>query len=117
MVRIYNMHGATVRSSKNLLGVLTHYRYNPCDIVVKVKEAPRDGRPYDYDVTFFWPNGDKADTQWADWRVLLNWLQARRSWSIARVTFDAPLFDKHENDERFTIFRKTCAPLTRLTQL
>lgn len=113
MVRIYDGHGITIRRSKNLLGLLRQYRYNPCDMVVKVKAAPRDGRPYNYDVSFFWPNGDVAETQWADWRVLLVWLKARRSWSIARVTFDAPLYDQHEKEERFAQFRKACAPLTR----
>lgn len=113
MVRIYNVAGTTIRQSKNLRGVLAHYSANPADLVVKVIEIGRTGGYYK--VIFYWPNGDEAITQWGDWRVLLDWLKARRSWSIARVTFDAPLYDKHETDERFTSFRKACAPLTRHT--
>lgn len=36
-VTIYNRHGATVRRSANLRGVLLHYRANPNDMVIKVK--------------------------------------------------------------------------------
>ena len=110
--RVYDRHGKTIRKSANLRGVLAHYSAKPDDIVVKVVETGRTGGYYK--VTFFWPHsGDEAITQWADWRVLLDWLRARRSWSIARVTFDAPLYDKHENDSCFCDFRKACAPLTR----
>jgi len=47
---------------------------------------------------------------------LLDWLAARKSWSINRVTFDAPLYDSImvENPDAFEAFRKkTCAYLTR----
>lgn len=109
-VYVYDMHGKTIRKSRNLRGVIEHYRANPCDMVVKVIEWPDYG---DYDVTFYFGDGDSAKARFADWRVLLDWLKARRSWSIARVTFDAPLFDKHEGDSRLALFRKQCAPLTR----
>jgi hypothetical protein len=109
--RVYDMHGRTVRQSKNLAGILTHYRSNPADIVVKVVEAEDD--PSFYEVTFFWPNGDHGVTRWSDWRVLLDWLKARRSWSIARVTFDARIYDCFSADPRFATFRRDCAPLTR----
>ena len=108
---VYNSLGRTIRRSKNLAGILAHYRAKPEDIVVKVAELKSN--PSYYEVTFFWPSGDQGKTIWADWRVLLDWLEARRSWSIARVTFDAPLYDCYSTDPRFAAFRKKCAPLTR----
>ncbi len=108
---IYNMHGRTKHRSKNLRGIIEHYRHNPTDLVVKVAEAKDD--PSHYAVTFFWPNGDQGVTRWADWRVLLDWLKARRSWSIARVTFDARIYDCHLADPQIAAFRKTGVPLTR----
>jgi hypothetical protein len=131
--RIYNLHGVTIRSSANLRGVLAHYRAKPADMTVKVTladeawlthSAPREALPNDatpamyacrcaYAVTFYWPDGDNAVTHWADWRVLLTWLAARRSWSISRVTFDAPLYDAVASDPRLAAFRRDCAPLTR----
>jgi hypothetical protein len=112
MLYVYDRQGRTVRRSKNLRGVLTHYRAKPQDIVVKVCDAKlTDG----YTVTFYWQDGDHCATTFADWRVLLTWLAARRAWSIQRVTFDAPLYDKIEASEpnRFAAFRKTGNLLTR----
>lgn len=110
-VTVYNLHGATVRRSANLRGVLLHYAAKPDDLVIKVKREESAGR---YRVTFFWPrHGDSCETTWQDWRVLLDWLAARRSWSIERVTFDAPLYDACEHDPRLASFRKNVAPLTR----
>ena len=100
---IYDRHGKRLRYSKNLRGILEHYQRNPADIVIKVKA--KDWADAPYTVTFYWPNGDMADTNWADWRVLLDWLKARRSWSIARVTFDAPLYDANYWREEFKQFR------------
>ena len=119
MITVYDLLGRPLRRSRNLRGVLTHYRAKPADMVVKVR-AVADGDSYE--VTYYWPDGDHAVTSWADWRVLLDWLTARKSWSIARVTFDAPLFDRLDegggceaNRERFAAFRKACAPLTQHT--
>lgn len=108
-VYVYDMHGKTIRRSANLRGVLAHYRAKPADIVVKVAQNGNGS----YNVTFYWPDGDYALSYWNDWRVLLDWLKARRSWSISRVTFNAPLYDEHENDPRFAAFRKLGIPLTR----
>jgi hypothetical protein len=70
-----------------------------------------------YEVTLYWPHsGDHAVTYWQDWRVLLDWLKARRSWSIERVTFDAPLYDAifaSTCADRLQDFRKMGVPLTR----
>jgi hypothetical protein len=109
MTTVYNMHGKVLHTSRNLRGLLEHYRRNPSDVVVKV--ADRDGASYC--VTVFWPNGDEANSVWADWRVLLDWLKARRSWSINRVTFDAPLYDRIEPEGRFDVFRKSGINITR----
>lgn len=114
-MRVYNMHGQTVRTSQNLRGLLTHYRAKPHDVVVKVLGLANTGSDGLYPVTFYWPDGDHAVTHWADWRVLLRWLDARRSWSVARVTFDAPLYDAIEakEPERFAAFRRRGHTLTR----
>ena len=110
-VYVYDRLGRTIRRSKNLRGVIEYYRANPEDIVVKVKEWPDYN---DYDVTFYWPHsGATAKSRWGDWRILLDWLKARRSWSIDRVTFDTPLYDKHEGNARFASFRKSGILLTR----
>lgn len=109
MTTVYNMHGKVMRTSRNLRGLLEHYRANPADVVVKVVERDRSS----FYATVYWPNGDHANSVWEDWRVLLEWLKARRSWSIARVTFDAPLYDKHEASEQFKRFRETGNLLTR----
>ena len=111
MVKVYDMLGRTTRSSKNLRGILDHYSAKPADLVIKVCQSRID--PHNYEVTFFWPDGDHGVTKWADWRILLDWLRARRSWSISRVTFDAPLYDYHLDDPQIAEFRKLCAPLTR----
>ena len=117
---VYSRVGAPLRRPANLRGVLAHYSSNPEDLVVKVKDDNTRGG---FAVTFFWPRcGDHCETHWHDWRVLLDWLKARRSWSIERVTFDAPLYDRIESDmtnvgisdsERIRNFRHNCAPLTR----
>ena len=108
---IYDRLGKTIRRSRNLRGILDHYRAKPEDLVIKVVEHPDYN---DYDVTFYWPHsGDTAKARWSDWRVLLDWLSARRSWSIDRVTFDAPLYDRAEPEGLFPAFRKTGVQLTR----
>lgn len=115
MVTVYDRHGATIRRSINLRGLLTHYRAYPDDLVVKVIENPISAG--DYNVTFFFARGETCLTHWADWRVLLDWIRARRSWSVNRVTFDAPLYDRIDAIERdrFTAFRKSGILLTRHT--
>jgi hypothetical protein len=107
---VSNRLGQTIRRSRNLRGLLLHYKAKPEDLVIKVTEA-EGGH---YDVTFYWPHsGDQARTQWADWRVLLDWLLSRRSWSIDRVTFDAPLYDRVKHEGQFDAFRKSGIYLTR----
>lgn len=109
---VYDRHGKTIRRSRNLRGIIEHYRANPDDMVVKVVEYPDYG---DYDVTFYWPNlGHSAKSRWSDWRVLLDWLKARRSWSIDRVTFDAPLYDAQcDGTPEIAAMRKFGVPVTR----
>ena len=110
-VCVYDRLGRTIRRSRNLRGLLTHYRKSPDDLVVKVVEHPDYS---DYDVTLFWPHtGDTAKCRWVDWRVLLDWLMSRRSWSIARITFDAPLYDKIAHEPRIAETRKHGIPVTR----
>jgi hypothetical protein len=88
-VRICDAHGKTVATSKNLRGILTFARKYPVDIVTLERHAGS------YRVVFYFaplsgraPMGAAftAQTLWADWRVLFDWLLRRRSWSLERVT-------------------------------
>ena len=101
---IFDRHGATISKSKNLAGLMRYYSAHPADLVIKVRECPNG-----FAVTFFFDDGVEAHTVWGDWRVLLDWLRARRSWSIKRVTFHTPLYDyiegQPEGAKRFGAFR------------
>lgn len=99
------VYDAPLAKSQNLRGLLTYYRAHPDDIVVKVEEG--------YKVMFFFSHdGAQCQTNWADWRVLLDWIRTRRTWSVNRVTFDAPLYDQIDATE-FASFRKSGILLTR----
>jgi hypothetical protein len=108
---IYDRLGKTIRRSRNLRGLMDHYRAKPEDVVIKVTQD-KDYR--NYPVTVFWPiSGDQGHATFADWRVLLDWIGARRSWSVQRVTFDAPLYDLFCDDARVSDLRKAGIPVTR----
>lgn len=116
-VHIFDALGRTVGRSRNLRGLRDHYRKNPGDMVVKVTET--EGAPAPYLVVFYWNHGShdrrEARVEFADWRVLLHFIAARRSWSVDRVTFDAPLYDRiaATEPERFAAFRRTGILITR----
>ena len=125
MITVCDLCGRPLRRSKNLAGVLAHNRarrgdWRGNDVIVKVERDYVDSsrtalNSSDYTVTFYWPGGDNARTKWADWRVLLDWLKSRRSWSIARVTFDLPVYESIESSPcapRLAAFRRDVAPLT-----
>ena len=93
MVRICDFHGNTVATSRNLRGVLTFARSHPVD-VVRITALPG----HSYRVIFYFHNAHgahySAETVWAGWRVLCDWLAARRSWSVERVNIDPQLFNE-----------------------
>ena len=84
---IFDGHGRTVATSKNLRGVLTFARKHPVDVVT-VAHGVAD---HTYSVTFYFSNAGSiaftCETTWQDWRVVMQWIAARRSWSVERVTF------------------------------
>lgn len=80
---VYDRLGITVTRGAGLRPVLRHARKSSVN-VVSCKPNSHDG----YYVEFWFDDGARCGTQWADWRVLLDWLHARRSWSVGRLTFD-----------------------------
>lgn len=81
--------GKVIHTSQNLRGVIEHARRV---YVVSVHVEHDDkGRPISaldgggYQVTFQFGNGDVCHTEFADWRVLVQWIKARRSWDMQRV--------------------------------
>ena len=100
--RVCNRLGYTVRTSRNLRGVLEHARRHNVD-VVELRELEAGH----YGVAFHFDNGDTALTNWADWRVLLDWILSRRSWSVTRVSVDASLFPVVDAHTSTTAIRKT----------
>lgn len=74
-ITIYSLTGHRVASSKNLAGVIRHAGRNGLNVVRLRPETDLQSR---YAVFFYFHNGDQAQTEWADWRVLLDWLPNRR---------------------------------------
>lgn len=75
MITIYGPTGRRVASSKNLAGIIRHAGRNGLNIVRLRPETDLQGR---YAVFFYFHGGDHAQTEWADWRVLLDWLPRRK---------------------------------------
>ena len=96
MVCIIDFHGKTVATSKNLRGILSFAREHPVNVVTVA-----DNGAGDYQVAFYFDGRlpYSAVTSWADWRVLLRWLAARRSWSIERITILGKAFYEKMNFE------------------
>lgn len=80
---IYDGHGATVARSKNLRGLL---RFASKHYVSVITIKPTLSDP-PYEVVFYFDGGYQAVTQWQDWRALLEWLHARKSWGRAPDRF------------------------------
>lgn len=102
--RIYDRLGQTIRRSQDLRGLLEHVRRNRDDLVIKITESDNK-----YQVTVYWPaSGEHGCTTFVDWRVLLDWLASRRSWSIDKIKIDAPLYDRIEVEAAplFALLRK-----------
>lgn len=74
-------------SGKGLRPVIRYARVSP---VIRVRVDYSVEMPGTYGVTFYFDDGAQCFTRWADWRVTLDWLLARRSWSVDRVYFAHP---------------------------
>ena len=96
MVRIADFHGKTVATSKNLRGVLAFARKHPVNVVTVADKGNGN-----YEVIFYFEGclPYSAVTNWADWRVLLQWLVSRKSWSVERITILGKAFYDHMNFE------------------
>ncbi len=85
-----HIHNVLARD-KNLAVVLRWASKHPVE-VIRIDLAVNEGKIGQYAVTFYFDCEGNSPTQaltyWADWRVLLDWLLARRSWtSLHRITF------------------------------
>jgi hypothetical protein len=102
MVTIRKPSGETVKTSKNLRGILDYAR---CSSVMEISidhsvMLDRHGK---FAVIFTFEDGCCALTYWSDWRVLLDWLLARRSWPfdfVFRFAGTASDIAKKARDER-----------------
>lgn len=83
---VYDRLGKTVTRGAGLRPVLRHASKSPVN-VISCKPNSSGG----YYVEFWFDDGARCGTQWSDWRVLLDWLHRRRSWSVGRFTFDRTL--------------------------
>lgn len=82
--RVTDLCRNTLMTGKNLAVVLRYARKHPVN-VVRIDHAVNVGRVGEYAVTFYFADRAECTTYWASWRVLLDWLCARRSWTITRV--------------------------------
>jgi len=83
---LHNVHAR----GKNLAVVLRWVRKFPVE-VIRVDYAVNEGQIGNYAVTFYFncegSTPYQSLTYWGDWRVLFDWLLARRSWtSLHRIT-------------------------------
>ena len=77
-----------VKRSRNLRGILDYARVSPVvsvDCQRVVREPLTGGLPV-YSVTFIFDNGAIGESDWQDWRVLVQWIKARRSWDVQAFT-------------------------------
>lgn len=97
-ISIYDRLGNVLHRGKDLAVVIRHARANPCE-VVRIDTAVNPNHSNQYAVTFYFDpessDPTHALTHWGDWRVLLDWLAARRNWvHIHRIRFsDQATFD------------------------
>lgn len=94
------LHKVLMRG-EGLRPVLRYARISPCT-VVRVDLAVNAGQVGNYAVTFYFEDASQSLTYWADWRVLLDWLRSRHSWtSLYRIRFAHPdLFQEVIQDKR-----------------
>lgn len=103
MTMIYDMHGRTVRRSKNLASIIRHAKDHELHTVrITASTIPGGCR----DVQFWFTGGDNAETEWADWRVLLTWLVSRRNACPAYLKMPQILFDRASSEGKLDALRK-----------
>lgn len=78
---IRDQHGAPIRTSRNLRGILTHARTR---IIKRITADPLPNHEGKLCVLF--EGGDNYETNFASYEVLLGWLVSRRSWYGAPLT-------------------------------
>jgi hypothetical protein len=83
MVTIYDRLGRRVSSSRNLRGIIAHAGKVGVNVI---RIRPETSLAGTYAAVFYFFGGDEATTEWADWRVLLDWLPRRRSACPDRLT-------------------------------
>lgn len=105
MTTIRNMNGATVRTSRNLRGLVDHAR-RAVPLSATLADLPGEGCRYCLLVAF--GNGDAAESIWADWRVAADWLANRRAWP------DLAVFGRADFVARYTARRGEGATLRAL---
>lgn len=81
MNTVYDRLGKTITRGDGLRPVLRHARQSPVNVISCKPIGER------YAVTFHYDDGASCATWWNDWRVLCDWLSARRSWGVNRLTF------------------------------
>lgn len=82
-------HVDTLMEGKNLAVVTRYARVSPV-VVVRIRRSVTDVRNTILD--FEYDDGAHCVTYWADWRVALDWIRARRSWSVDRVLVSDGLY-------------------------
>lgn len=80
------LHNVLMRG-KGLRPILRYAAHHPVD-AIRVDYSVNE--PSQYAVTFYFADGAQGLTRWGDWRVLVDWLLARRSWSFHRLRFAPP---------------------------
>lgn len=87
MPRVIDFSNNVLMQGKNLAVVL---RYARKADVYRVRVDYSAEYREKYAVTFYFDDEAQCLTYWGDWRVLLDWLLARRSWNVDRVHFARP---------------------------
>jgi hypothetical protein len=88
MTIIRDKHGSTIRTSRNLRGLLRHNTAmlsSPIKLVTidPINPAnPADSSNYSSEgkLCVLWENGDSCETNFASFTVLKQWLRNRRNW-------------------------------------
>lgn len=77
---------ALVKRSRNLRGILDYARVSPVQSIDCQRLISETSDARLYSVTFLYDNGAIGESDWNDWRVLVHWIKARRSWDVQRFT-------------------------------
>lgn len=86
MATIYHK-GQAVKRSKNLRGIIEYARQTSDVAEITVERLTNPDKGTFYPVTFIFRNGAECSVDWADWRVLVRWIKARRSWDTSVIIY------------------------------